>query len=117
MSLIYTPSFGYDKISTVDTISFKSAEVNSEWITVAIATEAGQLIDYVGNLQNVNVGDILFGSNRKFSIAPTIIDFINTVVFKPEEVSEVVATPSTQTPLTITLTGTATAVTSEQANA
>ena len=103
MSLIYIPT-GYNDISTIDTTTFIVNKINTPYVSVSIATEEGSLIDYAGNTQQINVGDIIFTSDNKISVISTLNDFITNVLIKENEPP----LATTELPLTITLTGTAT---------
>ena len=105
MSLIYIPT-GYSSISTVDTTTFKVNGIDTSYVSVGIATEEGSLMDYAGNTQQINVGDVIFTSNNKITVISTLNDFITNAVSKENEPAP--APAATELPLTITLTGTAT---------
>jgi hypothetical protein len=105
MSLIYIPT-GYSNVSSLDTSTFKVNGIKNSYISVSIATEEGSLTDYAGNTQQINVGDIIFTSDNKISVISTLNDFITNVVSKEDE--PISAPATTELPLTITLTGTAT---------
>jgi len=108
--MIYIPSTGYTDISIVDPTTLKTTIINSDWVNVAIATEAGQLLDYTGNTQTINTGDLLFISKGSLSILSTLFDFVTTVVFKDvdSDTTNSAITSTAPTTMNITLTGVAT---------
>ena len=112
MSVIYIPS-SYSAVITVDTNTLNYSKVKTQYIEVGTATEPGQLLDYAGVTQNVNVGDILFISDNKVSLIATVNDFITNVVLKQHDDKDVPSTNTASQPLTITLTGTAIATPAE----
>ena len=107
--MIYIQSNWRNDLIVVDPTTLVNTAIPAHWVNVAVATIPGQLLDYAGILQTVNVGDLLFIGKSSISLLPTVFDFITNVIMKDENV-ETTNTQTTPTSMNITLTGVATSV-------